>query len=748
MKVAPSPVVYLTIISPRAVQGLFAMLSLTAALVALLEAGSGMARPFDTWGCLAMGLWFAALALSVRFQWLGVIRAQRLGVAAMALYLISSLQQVWFGAAGAVVDPYTVASTSCWMLFVNVAMFLCLPRNRAATAALALAGLAALFPWLPTAQADPGMRVLALTVFLAQAALTAVLYGVALQVGRLAGMGRIAAGDAGADPVQSVAQLVSRREAGLRQLLRQSEQAHRLASQREAELRTMLDAFPGVVMRIASDGSLSYCNERAAALVDLPATTLEGQHASTLLGDAGYQLSCARSLQIQANGLPTSFETSFQHPDGTLRELLMTQFVVAGGAPGGTASYQIGVDIGERKRAEAALTQAKADAESANRAKSRFMSSMSHELRTPLNAVLGLAQMLRFTSVYTEAGHEADAQQQLHLRAIADAGKDLLALVDETLDLSRMDAGDMRVSCQPVNLVELVCAALSSVAAMAAAQGVTLAPAPRVRYLWVLADPVRLRQVLLNLLSNAIKYNRRGGGVAVRVAKRGRDAHFVVQDTGLGMTVEQQAQLFQPFNRLGAERGGVPGTGIGLSIAHGLVGLMQGRMDVRSQPAVGSEFTVWLPLAQAPAEVAAATVPTGFGPLDEDPGVHGTLLYVEDNEVNILVFEACMARRPGVKLHLARDGAQALDLVTRERVDLVVLDLNLPDQSGLVLAETLRLCEATAEVPLVLLTADATPQTAQRAHVHGIQHVWHKPFDAARLLRDVDQLLAKVPEPA
>jgi len=735
MKAPTSTAMTLSLISSGAAQRLFAMLAAAAAMVAVLEAVSGVSRPFDSWGSLVMGLVFCTLALAVRSERLGVITAQRVGVFALALYTLSSLQQAWFAGAGVAVDPYVVASTSAWLLLLNVLFFLCLPRAWAAAAAIAVAGVAALYPWWSTAPADHGLRVLALNVLLAQGVLCAVLHGVAAQVLRLASVGRLAGLDVQVQPIQSVNQLVSSREAALRRLLRQSEQAHRTASLREAELRTMLDAFPGVVLRIESNGVLSYCNERAAALLGTASAELEGRHASTLLGDEGYDRHGTRSLQIQASGLPVSFETSFRHPDGSTRELLMTQFCVTAGALERSTSYQIGVDIGERKRAEVALQQAKADAERANRAKSRFMSSMSHELRTPLNAVLGLAQMMRVQ------GRQSDEQQQLHLRTIADAGRDLLSLVDETLDLSRLDAGDMRVSCRPVNLAEMVAVVRSSVAAMAQAQGVTLAPAPSARELWVQADPVRMRQVLLNLLSNAIKYNRRGGGVAVRLVRRGTDAQLVVQDTGLGMTPEQQAQLFQPYNRLGAERSGVPGTGIGLSIAHGLVALMGGRVDVRSQPGVGSEFMVWLPLVDAPAAPALLPAPTDFGALDEEPGLQGSVLYVEDNEVNVLVFEACLARRPGVKLHVARNGAEALALLARERVDLVVLDLNLPDQSGLDLADALRQRDSTAEVPLVLLTADATTQTAQRAHAHGIQRVWHKPFDAARLLRDVDELL-------
>ncbi len=734
----------LTLISVTAAQGLFGLLSATSLLLAslaALDAHGGFALSVDAWGCVLAGLVFAMLAFAVRAGRLGVIAAQRLGVAALSVFLLSSLHQVWSGIAGTPGDVLAVASTSVWLLLLGVWMFVCMPRHWAAAATMGLAGLAAAFPWLSAAPVDPALRMLALQVLLAHAVLCAVLYGLAIQVLRLASVGRLAElGVQGAqEPVQSIEQFVSLREAGLRRLLRQAEQAHQLASQREAELRTMLDAFPGVVLRIENSGTMSYCNERAAALLGLSAADLEGRHARTLLGEDGYLKTCSRNLQIQASGLPASFEFVVSHPHGSTHELLMTQFVVAAGAPGGTASYQIGVDIGERKRAEAALSRAKADAERANQAKSRVMSSISHELRTPLNAVLGLAQMLRVQAAPVDSG-----QQRLHLEAIADAGKDLLALVDETLDLSRIDAGDMRVDCRPVNLGDLVHVVLGSMAALAAEQGVSLARPPSARGLWVQADPVRLRQVLLNLLSNAIKYNRRGGGVAVRVVRRGTDVQLVVQDTGVGMTLQQQAQLFQPFNRLGAEHSGVPGTGIGLSIAHGLVGLMKGRLDVRSQPGVGTEFLVWLPAVEAP-PLPREPVRSAYSALDEAPGLHGTVLYVEDNEVNVVVFEACLARRPNVKLHVARTGAEALALVAREAVDLVVLDLNLPDQNGLDLADALRQHHPAAQVPLVLLTADATAATARRARAHGIDRIWHKPFDAARLLCELDELL-KLPE--
>jgi PAS domain S-box-containing protein len=751
MTASPQTPFQLALLGREAVLKMLGWLAVWVLALGALDAYRDVLPGVAPGASLLLGTTFALLAWALAVDQLGLLAAQRLGVVAAAVFVLGGI-----GSDGAAHDAtassLVLFTKALWLVPLTVWMFICIPRGRAAAASLALATAVATALWAAAPTASPGLHSLALQGWAVMALLCGLLYTVAGQVRRLAAGGGTGPwgqlrdrGDLGAAPsasaqadaqaVRSVDQLVWRREAALRRLQRQSEQALNRAAQREAELRTMLDAFPGVALRVEGNGTISYCNPRAAALLGLQAPTLEGQHARILLGEKGYQECCSRNLHLRAGGAPLSFEMVVKCPQGTLHELLMTQFLVATEPSGGHAAYQLGVDIGERKRAEAALAQAKSEAERANRAKSRVMSTISHELRTPLNAVLGLTQMLR------APGAQSDAQQQLHLQAIAEAGKDLLALVNETLDLSRIDAGDMRVSCEPVNLADVVRAVLGSLAPLAAEQGVTLAPAPSLRQLWVHADPVRLRQVLLNLLSNAIKYNRRGGGVAVRLVRRGTDAHLVVQDTGQGLTLEQQAQLFQPFNRLGAQHTGVPGTGIGLSIAHGLVALMKGRMDVRSQPGVGSEFMVWLPALDVQPQAGVQRPVHSLRVLEEDFSLHGRVLYVEDNEVNVLVFQACLARRPNVALRVARNGAEALAILAREAVDLVVLDLNLPDQSGLQLADALRQQGLLPQVPMVLLTADATSQTAHRALAHGIHCIWHKPFDAARLLSDVDAML-------
>jgi signal transduction histidine kinase/ActR/RegA family two-component response regulator len=385
-------------------------------------------------------------------------------------------------------------------------------------------------------------------------------------------------------------------------------------------------------------------------------------------------------------------------------------------------------------QAQRALAAARDHAEEASRAKSQFLARMSHELRTPLNAVLGLSQVLR------SSASAFGADERSHLQTIERAGRHLLALIDDTLDLSRIEAGEMRVERVPVNLLSAVSAARMALDPQAAQAGVVwrVAPLAPGAAPWVWGDALRVRQVLLNLISNAIKYNRRGGHVGIAIERADGNAWSVaVRDEGGGLTEQQAAHLFEPYNRLGAERG--PVTGIGLAISQRLAALMGGRLAASSAPGRGSTFTLTLPALEADTPHDEGPI-TDFGTLTPSERGHGAkLLYVEDNEVNVVVFEACLARRPGVTLRVVRDGAQALEAARRERFDLVVLDLNLPDTDGLTLLAELRRegCAGAA----ALLTADALPATAQRARAAGFDVVWTKPMEPGALLAHIDRLL-------
>ncbi len=739
---------------------ILAALALASLAAAWLSAVGNGVQPLVLAACLVVFFAFVALAAAVRMRFLGVMVAQRCALSVLWGGWLAGMAHMWLGLTVAAPDLWAIAALAPWQLCLTALLFFCVPPVRALALALGLAALSAALPWglgVPASTVTAAWPVLA-SLACAQGVQALTCYFVAQQALRLAAAGQGAqhrAPDRAGQPATrpghgraiSVGDLVSQREHDLQRLLSQAEEAHRDAALHAAESQAMLEAYPGAVFKLDLCGVFGFANAHAAGLFGVPAAQLVGSPAAQWLGEGAYQQCLARSRAIQATGQPLSFEATFVQPDGDHREYWMTQFLVATSDGQAPWVYQVGVDITARKRAERALIDAKAEAERANLAKSRFMSRMSHELRTPLNAVLGLAQLLRVQASQGNAMHvnasRVNVQQQGHLDTIADAGKELLALVDETMDLSRMDAGEMRVACVPVNLSNLVTAALQAVGPMARAQGVALAPSPLRRELWVQGDPVRLRQVLLNLLSNAIKYNRSGGGVAVRLAACNGDVKLVVQDTGQGLTPQQQAQLFEPYNRLGAERSGVQGTGIGLSIARGLATLMGGRLEMRSTVGVGSEFALSLRQVAAPLAAEPLQPDSGLGALEENRDVRGSVLYVEDNDVNVLVFGACLARRPEVRLHVATNAAQALALARREAVDLVVLDLNLPDMTGLELARQLRQLPALAKVPMALLTADATPQTAAQARDEGFHKLWHKPFDAGQLLSDVDALLER-----
>ncbi|WP_165917465.1 PAS domain S-box protein [Roseateles saccharophilus] len=374
--------------------------------------------------------------------------------------------------------------------------------------------------------------------------------------------------------------------------------------------------------------------------------------------------------------------------------------------------------------------------EASSRAKTDFLSRMSHELRTPLNAVLGFAQLLRM------AKNPPLAQAQLNqVQHIEHAGHHLLALVNDVLDLSRVESGRLSLSLEGVALHAVADEAISMVDMLAKDAEVRIrrafAQRPAVeREAWVVADRVRLRQVLVNLLGNAVKYNRRGGGVALDFEPKGGGVDCTIRDDGGGMTAEQLAHLFEPFNRLGAERTGVEGTGIGLVLSRHLVELMHGRLDIDSLVGVGTVATVRLQRA----DDAAAIAPAPFA-----PSVHAQLdgeslnvLYAEDNEVNVELMRQMVSFRPAVKLRVALNGAEAFIQASKDPPDLMLVDMHLGDMTGLELAWALRRNPATARVRLVAVSADALPEQIRAAMDRGFEGYLTKPIDLRQLLQVLD----------
>jgi PAS domain S-box-containing protein len=394
-------------------------------------------------------------------------------------------------------------------------------------------------------------------------------------------------------------------------------------------------------------------------------------------------------------------------------------------------------DSSERMRLQDA-ERARETAEAANRAKSEFLSRMSHELRTPLNAMLGFAQLLEL-----DTRQPLSPSQQPWVTQIQQAGWHLLEMINDVLDLSRIESGNLRLQSDPLDLVELVNASMAMVAADAQRRDITISTDLASGSAAVLGDATRVKQILTNLLSNAVKYNAEGGRVHVASRVRAPDGvEIAVTDTGMGMSAQQLANLFQPFNRLGRERSAQQGTGIGLVISRRLAELMGGSLRARSSEGEGSSFILALPLVTDP-----DTVPSDLDMLAPQlPAYHQRRVhYVEDNETNVEVMRGILAQRPQVQMDVSVNGLDGLAGIRATHPDLILLDMHLPDISGLALLQQLQADDATAHIPVVVVSADALTTETQAALSAGAARYLTKPVSVAEVLAVVDNLLDGVP---
>ena len=547
----------------------------------------------------------------------------------------------------------------------------------------------------------------------------------------------------------AVARMLVRRRAFALDLVAQRTGELEGALDRLADIRAALDrmltAGPMLVIRVeVDDGRATYVSPNIERLCGLspaesatPGFVFGRAHPDDLERFRGAVRRVARREASQE-----TVEYRFRHGDGTYR--WTAGVVVADDGEGGDddgAGPVAGVlvyalDVHDRRRADEARREAQEAAEAANVAKSRFLSRMSHELRTPLNAVLGFGQLLELQDLTDE--------QREYVGYIVKGGRHLLDLINEVLDISRIEAGELALSPESVHTAGVIRDAVALIRPLADQRGIQVVTDQSGSCdSYVFADGQRAKQVLLNLLSNAVKYNRTRGTVAVSCVPVG-DTRIAIKvtDTGPGIAAEQVGNLFMPFERLGAENTNVEGTGIGLALSRRLAEAMDGRLSATSTLGQGSTFTFELPRVEGPVEryerlKSSPAEPVAAAPHDR----RRTVLHIEDNLANVNLMERILARRPDVDVVAAMQGSLGLELAREHRPALVLLDLHLPDMSGEHVLQRLREDSVTASVPVVMVSADATTGQVQRLLAAGATAYITKPIDVGALLRVIDAAL-------
>jgi PAS domain S-box-containing protein len=452
-----------------------------------------------------------------------------------------------------------------------------------------------------------------------------------------------------------------------------------------------------------------------------------------------------------SRGIEDIYELTYIRKDGSRFPAVVSVTALRDAQSAIIGYLLIGTDNTARKQVEAErvrleqvlqdknteLESAKSAAEKANLAKSDFLSSMSHELRTPLSAILGFAQLL-------ESGTPVPAPtQKRSIDQILKAGWYLLELINEILDLAMIESGRLSMSLEPISLSEILHECETMIEPQAKKRGIGVTFVHLEKACFVKADRTRVKQVLINLLSNAIKYNRAGGTVVVESALNGPDlVRISVRDTGNGLTPEQLANLFQPFNRLGQEAHTEQGTGIGLVVCKRLVEWMGGVIGVESTVGEGSVFWIELNLTterQATLHLDAPTAIPGVCIQDEEPLY--TLLYVEDNPANLMLVEDIIARRPDINLLSAMDGKSGIELARTVLPDVILMDIHLPGISGIDAMKILVADEATAHIPVIALSANAIPRDIEKGLEAGFFRYLTKPIKVAEFMETLNVAL-------
>lgn len=479
---------------------------------------------------------------------------------------------------------------------------------------------------------------------------------------------------------------------------------------------------------VSPDSRILIVNQAASTMLGYSAKELLGSPALTIFGANSSEPACVGSANAGSSG-----ERVLRSKDGREIQVWFSALPMRGEGVSDGSQVWVALDITARKAAEAQLREAKLQAETANLAKSEFLSRTSHELRTPLNAILGFAQLLEMADLNDDDRESLDQ--------ITGAGRHLLSLINEVLDIAGIEAGRQSLSREPVRIGEVSRQAIEMGRGMALARDIDIrADLGEWEERYVLADRQKLQQVLLNLISNAVKYNREGGWVALTCEESAGTVRISVRDSGPGLSAESVAKLFRPFERLGAADTNIEGTGLGLSCSKTFVEAMDGVIGVDSVVGEGSVF--WF-------ELTAVAKPV----LDGEPAAGeelrrelvtmapGKVLYVEDNPANLNLVRRILAPYPQIEFVAATRASEGVLMARAERPDLILMDLHLPDFWGDEALRRLRSDPVTRPIPVVMLSADATPAQIEALLAQGAHSYLIKPLECGRLLATMSAIL-------